>query len=99
MAAADDFFFDSAGGDDPIETRLRSLRWMEAPTDVRERCWRVLDARMAVEDEGPLTDDPRPDGPGRCERHPFRRGKWPRGLTVAERWPPPDGPITRTGGA
>src|SRR5437899_3643063 len=100
MAAASGFCFDSAGGDDPLEGRLRSLRWMEAPTDVRERCWRVLDARMSGEqlvEEGVPTDDPLQDGPDSCERHPFRRGAPPRRVTLAERWPPPNGPIIGTG--
>ena len=100
MATASDFFFDSAGGGgDPLEARLQSLRWMEAPSDVRERCWRMLDARMSGEPpvEAPETDEQFLDGPGRCDRHPFRRGTPLRRQTLAERWPRPGGRFTGTG--
>jgi hypothetical protein len=68
---------------------------MEAPREVRERCWRQLDRRIEEQQAAFQSPEQTPSRePGRCDRYSFRRGTPPRPRTLAERWPlPTDGGV------
>lgn len=48
----EDDFEDEEDENDPLVQRLRQLKWPEVPAEVRERCWREFQERIARKERG-----------------------------------------------
>jgi hypothetical protein len=81
LESADQLIWDEA---DPLATRLRTMAWTTASTDVRERCWTEIKRRIETLDSERVVNGSEPGPDVNCDRYHYSRRGAARRISSAE---------------